>query len=236
VDDLSAWSALLEQTASVRRGQPQRICEMCVPALSISGGGISMVTTTGNRGIICATDEVAAYIEDLQFILGEGPCVEATQTDAPVLIDDLSERLDRRDAQWSAFSQSASSRGVGAVFAFPLRIGSVSVGVLDLYRRSPGALSRDELAGALLAADAAADALLYLQLQAGGDLSFARDLRDIHDMQVHQATGMVMAQLGVTIEDALAMLRARAFATGRPLAQVSRDVVDRRLRFTKEDS
>ena len=56
-----------------------------------------------------------------------------------------------------------------------------------------------------------------------------------YQMQVHQATGMVQVQLGVTIEEAFLMLRAHAFAAGRPVAGVARDVVERRLRFSTED-
>ena len=54
-------------------------------------------------------------------------------------------------------------------------------------------------------------------------------------MQVHQASGMVKIQAGVTIEEAFLMLRAHAFATGRPVADVAKDVVERRLRFPAED-
>jgi GAF domain len=236
MDDLPAWSAILDQTVRDGHGQAQRICELCISELGVTGGGISMVAPGGDRGVVCATDEVAAHIEDLQFTLGEGPCVEAIQTSAPVLIEDLSAPHDPQVRRWPAFSQGAFTRGAGAVFAFPLRVGSVNVGALDLYRSTPGAMSPNELTGALLAADAAANALVQIEIESEGrDLSRAADLQGAHHMQVHQATGMVTVQLDVPIEDALSMLRARAFSTGLPLAEVARDVVDRRLRFTKED-
>lgn len=193
-----------------------------------------MVTATGNQGVVCATDEVSARIEDLQLTLGEGVCVDSVQTGTPVLVGDLDEP-DIVTERWPAFMEGAARAGVRAVFAFPLRIGAITVGVLDLYRDQPGDLTAGQLSMALMAADAAALALLYLGSGSQGALADGRDGHAAYQMQVHQATGMVKVQLGVTIEEAFLMLRAHAFAAGQPVAEVARDVVERRLRFSTED-
>jgi GAF domain-containing protein len=233
VDSLADWATQLKATAELREGQAEGICRLCVAALGVTGGGISLVTAVGNRGIVCATDDLAKVIEDLQFTMGQGPCLEAAQGDAPVLIDDVAQERDRHGAAWPVFMATLSEQGVGGLFAFPLRIGSVSVGAMDLYRRTPGALTEAELAGALMAADAAALALLSLEIAADGSLSGSDD--DAYDMVVHQATGMVRVQLSVSAADALLILRARAFAMGQGVSQTARDVVARRLRFGQED-
>jgi hypothetical protein len=129
----------------------------------------------------------------------------------------------------------AACAGVEAVFAFPLRVGAINVGVLDLYRDQPGELSAEDLAAALMAADAAALALHYLDIDGGNAFADNDDLRASYQMQVHQATGMVMAETSVTIEQAFLMLRARAFADGRSLADLATDVVARRVLFSAED-
>src|SRR6266516_6434587 len=98
-----------------------------------------------------------------------------------------------------------------------------------LYRDRPGDLPAGQLATALMAADAAALALLYLGSSRHGAFADDMDGHAAYQMQVHQATGMVKIQLGVTIEEAFLMLRAHAFASGRPAAEVARDVVERRL-------
>ena len=202
--------------------------------LSISGAGISMVTKTGNRGVVCATDDVSARIEDLQFTLGEGPCVDAAQFGAPVMVPDLRTPDDIVVDRWPAFLEGAGAAGVRAVFAFPLRIGAINVGVLDAYRSVPGPLRDGQLRAALLAADAAALALL--DIDPTGDLfSDNADARSTYQLQVHQATGIVQVQLEIPTEEAFLMLRARAFALGRPLVDVATDVVARRLRFSVED-
>jgi GAF domain-containing protein len=131
--------------------------------------------------------------------------------------------------------EGATTAGVEAMFAFPLRVGAISVGVLDLYRDQPGELSTEELAGALMAADAAALALLHLDVEGADAFADDHDSRASYQLQVHQATGMVTAQTGVTVDQAFLMLRARAFADGRPLAELATDVVARRVRFDTED-
>ncbi len=235
-DDGDRWARLLAEAAIERAHQPQRICQLCVSILGMTGAGIGVVTESGNRGSVCTTDEVSARIEDLQFTLGEGPCVDAALTGTPVLIPDLSARSDFKAERWPAFLEGARAAGVRGVFAFPLRIGAITVGVLDLYSDQPGDLDTRQLRALLMAADAAALALLHLDVS--DDDAFADDpgTGTTYQLQVHQATGMVQVQLGVTTEEAFLMLRARAFSLDRPLASVASDVVQRRLRFTKEDS
>lgn len=236
MDDGDRWERLLSGAAQERADQPLRICQLCVDTLSVTGAGIAMVTTTGNRGVVCATDDISAQVEDLQLTLGEGPCVDAVQRGAPVVVPDLDLLEGLATDRWPAFLEGAASAGVKAVFAFPLRVGAINVGVMDLYRDRPGELSSSEMRGALLAADAAALALLHLDLD--GDHAFADlpDARSTYQLQVHQATGMVMGQLDVTVEHAFLLLRARAFAEGRALAELATDVVARRVRFSPEDS
>jgi AmiR/NasT family two-component response regulator len=96
-------------------------------------------------------------------------------------------------------------------------------------------MTAGQLSAALTAAGAAAVALL--QLDSGYATSFTdtTDGRAAYQMQVHQASGMVKVQAGVSIDEALLMLRAHAFATGRPVAGVAKDVVERRLRFPVKD-
>jgi GAF domain-containing protein len=203
--------------------------------LSVTGAGISMVSRAGNRGVVCATDDVSARIEDLQFTLGEGPCFDAAHFGTPVLVPDLSMPDDVVVDRWPAFFEGAGAAGVRAIFAFPLRIGAINVGVLDVYRSVPGPLRDGQLRAALLAADAAALALLPSDTTIDDLFSEDGNDRSTYQLQVHQATGIVQVQLGVPTEDAFLMLRARAFALGRPLVDVATDVVARRLRFSVED-
>jgi hypothetical protein len=194
-----------------------------------------MVTATGNHGVVCATDDVSAKVEDLQLTLGEGPCVDCVRDGTAVLIPDLAALGDFSIERWPAFIEGAGAAGVSAVFAFPLRIGAINIGAMDLYRDKPGDLEVDELPAVLMAADAAADALLHLDIPPGRADDGPPDFRSAYHPQIHQATGMVQVQLGVPTNEAFVRLRARAFATDRSLVELAGDVVGRRIRFSTED-
>jgi hypothetical protein len=234
-DERDRWARLLAASAAERAAQPLRICQLCVDTLGISGAGIAIVTAAGHRGVVCATNDASAQIEQLQLSLGEGPCVDAATTGSPVLIPDLAQSPDVGVERWPAFMEGAATAGVKAVFALPLRVGAIGVGVMDLYRDQPGELGGHELPAALMAADAAALAVLYLNIDGDDAFSEDEDSRSSYQLQVHQATGMVMAQLDVSIDEAFLALRARAFSDGRPLSDLATDVVARRIRFSMED-
>jgi hypothetical protein len=134
--------------------------------------------------------------------------------------------------RWPGFTSSAADAGIAAVFAFPLQVGAIRLGVLDLYRRTTGSLDRLELAEALDFASAATTILLELQhgTPIGQLHPLLADAADGH-REIHQATGMVSVQAAVGLTEALLLLRARAYATERPLHDIASDVVHRRLKF-----
>jgi hypothetical protein len=202
---------------------PSALVQQCAGALPVKGVGLALMTERGPAGTVAATDGAALTLEDLQFTLGEGPCVDASQSGRPVLQPDLVATAPRL---WPAFADGALGAGVAAVFAFPLRVGAIRVGVLDLYRESPGTLSPGDLREALSFADAATLLMLYLQTRANGDEFSASAVTLLDDRaEIHQATGVVSVQAGVGLAEALVLLRARAYAEQRPVGDVARDVV-----------
>jgi hypothetical protein len=207
----------------------KRLCEVCAAVTGMSGAGIMLMSGDVPRGSVCTTDDVSNIIEQLQYDLGEGPCVDAFRQDRPVLEPDLDSPSTPR---WLAFRGPAVEAGVRAVFGFPLRVGAVRLGALNLYRDRPGPLTDDQHADALILTDVAAQALLVLQAGATpGKIAATLEVGANFQYVVHQASGMVAAQLDVGVGQALVRLRAHAFGNDRPLAEVAQDVVARRLRF-----
>ena len=188
-----------------------------------------LVNSEGPRASLATSNTVSERLEDLQYTLGEGPCVDAHSDGRPVIAPDLAQPSDPR---WPAFTPLAIAAGAGAMFGFPVRIGAARLGALNLYRERTGPLSDDQHADALVIADVTARAILTIQADAPPG-TIAEELEteaDFH-MVVHQAAGMVSVQLDVSLADALLQLRARAFGTGRLVADVATDVVNRTLRF-----
>jgi hypothetical protein len=209
--------------------ETKRLCEVCAEVTEMSGAGIMLMSGDLPRGSLCTTNIVSTLIEQLQYGLGEGPCVDAYRQDRPVLEPDLAHP---RTFRWLAFAPPAIEAGVLAVFGFPLQVGAVRLGALNLYRDRPGPLTDEQHADALVMSDVAAQAVLVLQANAPPG-KLATELEEGADFQyvVHQASGMVAARLEVSVAHALIRLRAHAFGNGRPLAEVADDVVARRLRF-----
>lgn len=206
-----------------------RLCAVCAEVTGATGAGIMLMSGDVPRGSLCSTDAVSALIEQLQYDLGEGPCVDSYRQDRPVAEADLADPAVMR---WLAFTAPAVEAGARAVFGFPLQVGAVRLGALNLYRDRPGPLTGEQHADALVVADVAAETVLMLQADAPpGSVSAELEAHADFQYVVHQAAGMVAARLEVTVGQALIRLRAHAFGNDRPLAAVARDVVERRLRF-----
>ncbi len=209
----------------------EQICRTCVEGLEVDGAAISLLTESPSRETLWATDATAARVEELQYTLGEGACIEAARTGRPVLVPDMREAGGQH--RWPMFAAAVMEQpGVGALFALPLQLGTINLGVLDLYRIAPGGMGDAMLREAMGAVDVAAMMLLGLRTDPGDGRCWDRSWTG--HAEVHQATGMVVAQLGVGAQDAFARLRGYAFSQERVLGDVARDVVARRLRFTDD--
>jgi len=210
-----------------------RLCVACARITEMSGAGIMLITDDRPHGSICTTDAVSALIEELQFTLGEGPCIDAHRDQRPVLEPDLGHPATSR---WVSFTPSAVASGAMAIFGFPVSAGDVRVGALNLYRDHPGPLTDDQHADALVLAGVAARAIVSMQADAApGALGAELEIGTNFQFVVHQAAGMVAVQLGVSVAEAALRLRAHAFRTDRLVADVARDVTARRLRFARTD-
>jgi hypothetical protein len=195
----------------------------------MTGAGVMLMSGDVPSGSACSSNAVSTLIEDLQYTLGEGPCIDAYHQDRPVLEPDLA---DPTVPRWLGFTPPAVAAGARAIFGFPMQVGAVRLGALNLYRDHPGSLTDDQHADALVMAGVAARAVLDMQAHArsgvlASELESGADFRFV----VHQASGMVSVQLDVSVAEALIRLRAYAFANDLLLSEVAEAVVSRQFRF-----
>ncbi len=226
-------SVVLKAMADADRGGSasmiDRVCGAAVTLLTLSGAGISLIADGGLRGTAGLSEPGIEAIQELQLTFGEGPCVDAWRRGEPVLEEDLA---DPSQVRWPAFAHAGVEVGVRAVFAFPLQLGAVALGVLALYRDRPAPLADEELALGLVLAEVATQTILGLQAGAPAEhLHVLLADEPAHWAEIHQATGMASAQLEVSLDDAFVRLRSYAFANNRPLREVAGDIVARRLRL-----
>ena len=210
----------------------RNLCVVCRDVTRMTGAGVMLMSGDVPRGSVCTTDEVSASIEQLQYTLGEGPCVDAYNLSQPVLEPDLVEPMVTR---WQAFSGPAIAAGARAIFGFPLLVGGIRLGALNLYRDRAGPLDADQHADSLVMAAVVAQAVLSVQAGAAPG-RLAAELEQGADFQyvVHQASGVLAVQLGVSVAQALIRLRAYAFGNDLALTDVAVAVVAHTLRLDRD--
>lgn len=181
--------------------------------------------------LLSGSDPLAERLEWTQITLSEGPAIDAISSGAPISVPDLT----KTTGLWPAFLSEIADWDVGGMYALPLQIGAIKVGALDLYSDVGAPLATAELADAV----AISELLTAVLLNADGGGSVPDSLGSWWNQQwstreVHQATGMVMAQLGVDARSAYVRLQGFAFGNNRLLKDVANDVVNRRLRMHPE--
>jgi GAF domain len=219
-----------------RRGvrAADRLCEACVELFDIDAAAISLVFDGINVGTLGASGASARAYDELQFTLGEGPCLDSVAHRAPVVVADLA---DPDVVRWPAYGTAMLTHQIRGVYAMPVVVAGQYVGALDLFRSDPDLLDAEQLAGALVAAELVKIPLLDLlaeDMQAAvgdPDSDSWAELTTLSRAEVNQATGMLVAQLEVEPAVALVRLRAHAYVTGRSATNVARDILNRRLRL-----
>ncbi len=205
------------------------LCRAAVEATGVSSCGVTMSVNGGQSVTAHASDSRASAVEDLQHTLGEGPGVAASSSGAAVLVPNLNDLGAAAFQRWPTFAKQAVELGVHAAFAFPLLLGTSSVGALSFYRNERGDLSAEELVQGWITADAVTLALVDPAEQVPGGVE------QLDPLRVHQAAGMVTVQLGIPIDQALLRMRGAAIAEGLSVDELADAIVQRSRRLSKED-
>jgi hypothetical protein len=237
-DDDDADSRWSDEPASLFASTAP-FCDSVVDWTSADGVSLALLSPSPNsRELVYATDALAQRIDEVQFALGEGPCVASYATGRPMCISDLG-----LDDRWTVFCREASALGVGGVFAFPVKVGSHAVGVLELYRRAAGTLTVDEYDAALGCAAAVGAVIGSTYARWSHGIVDDEDLNGAalaalteHDpftrSDVHLAAGVIAEHLHISVGEALIRMRAYAFAQNRRITEVADDVVNKRIRWS----
>ncbi|WP_123029075.1 GAF and ANTAR domain-containing protein [Mycolicibacterium stellerae] len=230
---MTALEELLAVVGDARGAQAgDRLCEACVALFDVDAAAISLIFDGVDIGILGASGTTARELDELQFTVGEGPCLDAVAHRIPIFVLDLA---DPREVSWPAYRPALLAREIRGVYALPIVIAGQFVGALDLFRNLPGLLAADDLTGVLAAADLAQ--LPFLDF-VGTDLETAltdpdsdawAELDTLSRTEVSQATGALVAQLEVAPAAALLRLRAHAYVTGRSATDIALDILAHRL-------
>jgi transcriptional regulator with GAF, ATPase, and Fis domain len=209
-----------------------RLCETCVEHFNVDAAAISLIFEGANSGTLGSSGELARTYDELQFTLGEGPCLDSVTHRMSILVVDLT-----KEVRWPAYGAAMLDHNIRAVYAVPIIVAAEFIGALDFFCVHPGQLEGDALTGAGVAAELAgitALDLLDADLQAAmsnPDSSAWAELDALSRTEVSQATGMIVGQLEMEPAEALMRLRAHAYAANRSATDVARDILDRRIQL-----
>jgi hypothetical protein len=195
----------------------------------VTGVAVSTLGEFLGSETLSASDPQAARIDELQFDLGEGPCWDAMATARPVLAPDLRAHP---SASWPAFSRAILDDDLGAIFAFPLVIGPLRIGAVDLYSRRPTELTPVQSRQASEMAGLVSRRVLRRAIMRMTHDDDDRTGNAFSRRVIHQATGMVLSQLDVAIDDARLVIEGHAFASNRTMMDVASDIVNGTLNFS----
>ena len=224
----SAFSAALEALERTAEA-PEGYCRPFLDVLPVSGASVSTIGDLLGSETLAASDAQAARLDELQFDLGEGPCWDALRSGTHVLAPVLEEP---GRARWPAFAAAVRDEPVSSMFAFPLIVGPLRIGAIDLYSASPATLDGRHARQADAMAAVVSRHVLRRALNAVGrhddDLGSAYSRR-----LIHQATGFVLAQLDLSPDDARLVIQGHAFAAERSMMAVAQDIVDGTIVFSR---
>ncbi len=213
----------------------ERLCRVAATELELMGAAVTLPPRPEAHVVVASSDDGARLLEQMQFDTGEGPTLEACRLRLPVLVPDIASPL---DGQWPGFSQAAAAAGVAAAYALPLHLGASLLGALTFYSSTAGLMSRPRLRTAFVLGEIAVEMLVddVLGEVVVGDSGDTLDsFRPAIDRQAHiyQAQGMVMIQLQVTLAEALARMRAYAYAQDLTLDELSTAILSGAIRLAE---
>ncbi|MBD8868875.1 GAF and ANTAR domain-containing protein [Nocardioides donggukensis] len=199
-----------------------RVAELSLRAVyGADGAGVTWVEK-GEPTTVTAAGDFVRRIDEIQYALDEGPCLEAHATQQVVTVDDL--RLERR---WPRFTPAALDYGLRGVVAAPLAVRGTRLGALNIYALQEGLLDEAAAATATLFAEHAAVVLANAEAFSRAKseavtLGHALTSRAVIDM----AKGIVMARRHCGSQEAFDHLRQLSQDQNRKLRDVAQDLVD----------
>ena len=204
----------------------ENLVDTCATVLDAAAVGLLLVDEHGVLEVVASTSERSRLLEILQLREGLGPCVECYSTGAVVSVPDL--RLMRPD--WHLFYEGAVEQGFRSVHAVPLRLRGVTLGALNLFRETTGALNDEDAAAAQALADVATIGIVHERALRQSEVTREQLQRALDSrVVIEQAKGVIAHSRSIDMNEAFSLLRSYARTNSLSLSDVAAGVVERRL-------
>lgn len=204
----------------------QTLVDQTTRLFDASAAGILLVNADDRLEVVVSTSERSNFIGLLQLNAGEGPCVEAFETGRPVSVEDPAEMRRR----WPRFAEASRESGYASVHSIPLRLRETTLGSMNLFRETEGALNEEDARAAQALTDVATISILQQRVVEHATMTQQQLQRALDSrVVIEQAKGFVAHTRQVDMDDAFRLLRQHARSTQAPLAEIARAVIAREL-------
>ena len=204
----------------------QTLVDGAVELFDASAAGILLVNGEGDLEVLASSSERSGLLGLLQLDAGEGPCVECVTTGRLVSVHDGAEMARR----WPAFAVASASSGYASVHAIPMRLRDTTLGSLNLFRESEGALNGQDAAAAQALADVATISILQQRTLEHATTTQVQLQRALDSrVVIEQAKGFVSHTHHIGTDEAFGLLRRYARGHQMLLADLARAVIERRV-------
>ena len=195
----------------------------CVEALDVSSAGVMLAAPSGELQVVASSDETMRVLELFQLQADEGPCVECYRSGMAIVNLELS----TVDGRWPRFTPRALQDGFRSIHSLPMRLRGRTIGALNMFRISSGALDEADVLVAQALADVATIAIVQHEVVVdahilNNQLSQALNSRII----IEQAKGKISEAAGIDIDQAFHRLRHHARNHNLRLTDLSRDIAE----------
>jgi GAF domain-containing protein len=190
---------------------------------TIAGADEVSVTLVRDKGAHTAahTGQTALILDEWQYKLGSGPCLDAAASTATVSVPDLSD-----DDRWPVYRRHALDAGVHSSLSVGLPVHDTVTGALNVYSSKPDGFDQDAVLVAQTFSGYAAVALANAHLyEASATLAEQMQAAMEHRAVIEQAKGILIGGRGCTSEEAFVILRKLSQDTNRKLHDVAAALV-----------
>jgi GAF domain-containing protein len=229
VDLLSAMSAIAESLRDLQDTDSIALDRLTATIVEVGGADLASITEGTAQGepftTVAPTAPLMVELDELQYRLRQGPCVDAVYEDSVQVSEDVS-----HDARWPQWGPLAAERGVQSAIGVHLYAASEAFGALNLYYLHPQHFTADDLDIARVFGAHASTTLA--QVRRSANLTRAIESHAL----VGRAQGILMHKYGIRPDQAFSVLRRVSQNENVKLSSVAAEVIATGTLPTSADS
>ncbi len=192
----------------------QRVVDLAAEEVEgCASATISFIQRGGRISSPAFSSRLSKDADEMQYEVGEGPCLDAIQEQETVKVDDLN-----NEERWPKFRERALELGVASILTFRLFVEEDTIGALNLYSHEAHAFDEEAVTLGTIFASHSSVALKSAISEAGHEAAIRS--RDV----IGQAKGIIMERQGLHADGAFDLLREISQRENRRVRDIADEI------------